>query len=159
VGKKVELYLLEQVSKGLTVSLAFKCLAGLQPFSTPATVLKQPVKSSICLFRYEGEKYQVILGMQNLGNRRHYSIYVVPRSKKRPQILLKRHKNKAVNQLAMKSELSKEKVDKRYHFSLEKKSLSSQKYYKSGSKITNSGSNKIGGIYAIFCRNFLFVEF
>src|SRR4030042_6520808 len=80
VGKKVELYLLEQVSKGLTVSLAFKCLAGLQPFFTPATVLKQPVKSSICLFRYEGEKYQVILGMQNLGNRRHYSIYVVPRS-------------------------------------------------------------------------------
>jgi hypothetical protein len=90
VGKKVELYLLEQVSKGLTVSLAFKCLAGLQPFFTPATVLKQPVKSSICLFRSEGEKYQVILGMQNLGNRPHYSIYVVPRSKKRPQILRKR---------------------------------------------------------------------
>jgi hypothetical protein len=84
VGKKVEGYLLEQVSKCLTVSLAFKCLAGLQPFFTPATVLKQPVKSSICLFRYEGEKYQVILGMQNLGNRRHYSIYVVPRSKKTP---------------------------------------------------------------------------
>jgi len=93
VGKKVELYLLEQVSKGLTVSLAFKCLAGLQPFFTPATVLKQPVESSICLFRSEGEKYQVILGMQNLGNRRHYSIYVVPRSKKCPQILRKRQKS------------------------------------------------------------------
>jgi hypothetical protein len=31
--------------------------------------------------------------MQNLGNRRHYSIYVVPQSKKRPQILRKRPKN------------------------------------------------------------------